>query len=51
LSLAERLPAALTVLAWLDALILPEDEDGASVIDLPSASHVEDQLPAGWKAE
>jgi hypothetical protein len=42
--LLARLPAALTILSWLDAGIL-EEEDGASIVILPSASHISDEPP------
>lgn len=46
----ERLEAALLILNWLDPMTLPE-EDGASVVTLPSASHVGDKVPADWRLE
>lgn len=45
--LPARLPAALTILRWLDEWSL-EEEDGASIVILPSASHVGDEPPSGW---
>lgn len=47
LALVERLPAAATVLNWLDAYELDE-RDGYSVIDLPSPDHVSDTVPMTW---
>lgn len=42
-----RLPAALMILRWLDEWSL-EEEDGASIIVLPSPSHVSDEPPRDW---
>jgi len=45
--LLERLPAALTILSWLDAPALEPDEN-ASILVLPSASHVGNEPPREW---
>ena len=45
--LLERLPAALMILSWIDEWSLGE-EDGASIVTLPSASHVGDVPPREW---
>ena len=45
--LRDRLPAALMVLNWLDAFSLKEETD-ATVVLLPSASHVPDEPPLEW---
>ena len=45
--LLARLPAALMILRWLDEWSL-EEEDGGSIVVLPSASHVGDEPPRDW---
>ena len=47
--LLARLPAALMILRWLDEWSL-EEEDGASIVVLPSASHVSDEPPRDWES-
>lgn len=50
-SLRERLPAVFAILAWTDAFVLTDDPDGASIIELPSPSHVRDALPRDFIPE
>lgn len=45
--LLARLPAALMILRWLDEWSLEEEND-ASIVVLPSASHVSDEPPRDW---
>jgi hypothetical protein len=49
-TLQERLPAVFAILDWADAFALDEGPDGASLLELPSASHVGDVPPADWTA-
>lgn len=50
-TLQARLPAVFAILDWADAFALDEGPDGASLLELPSASHVGDAPPAEWTAE
>lgn len=50
-TLQERLPAVLAILNWADAFALNEGPDGASLLKLPSASHVADAPPAEWTTD
>jgi hypothetical protein len=45
--LLARLPAALAILRWINEWNL-EEEDDASIVVLPSASHVSDEPPQDW---
>ncbi|GAA1661664.1 hypothetical protein GCM10009807_01670 [Microbacterium lacus] len=45
-ALQERLAAVFAILDWADAFALDEGPDGASLLELPSASHVGDAPPA-----
>ena len=45
--LLARLPAALMILRWINEWNL-EEEDDASIVVLPSASHVSDEPPHDW---
>jgi len=47
--LLARLPAALMTLSWIDEWSLEEDDD-ASIVVLPSASHVSDEPPREWES-
>lgn len=49
--LQERLPAVFAILDWADAFALEAGPDGASLLELPSASHVGDAPPAEWMAD
>lgn len=49
-TLQERLPAVFAILDWADAFALEDGPDGASLLELPSASHVGDEPPAEWTA-
>jgi hypothetical protein len=47
--LLARLPTALMILNWIDEWSL-EEEDDASIVVLPSASHVSDEPPREWES-
>ena len=49
--LPERLPAVFAILTWADAFALDEDPDGASIIELPSSSHLGSALPRDFVSE